>query len=125
MISNFVKGYRPCMCHKKMKNLPWRACRNVMPTKENYVRHTIIEDPRCDRFLYTSKNPFHALWSCKELDIVWADLKLWGFQSSDQFQNFREAPSWIIGNGQHPELFPTTVRIIWSQQNNARLHKPT
>ena len=88
------------------------------------MRRTIIEDPRCDRCLGTSENPHHAQWSCKELDSIWADSKLWGFRSSIQFQNFKEALSWIIGQGQYPDLFAAMIWDIWFQRNNVRLHKP-
>ena len=88
------------------------------------MRRTIIEDPRCDRCLGTSENPHHALWSCKELDSIWADSELWGFRSSIQFQNFKEALSWIISQGQYPDLFAAIVWDIWFQRNNVRLHKP-
>ena len=73
----FGMVFGSCVCHKiKVKNLLWWACRNAMPTKESLVQRTIIEDPLCDCYHVASENPFHTIWSCTELDIVWSDLEL-------------------------------------------------
>ena len=45
----------------KIKNLVWRACRNSLPTKENLVRRTIINNPVCDRCKQVSKSSLQAL----------------------------------------------------------------
>ena len=58
---------------QKVKNFVWRACRNALPTKKELARRTITTDPICDRCCSAVEDPLHALWSCSEVDIVWAD----------------------------------------------------
>ena len=58
---------------QKVKNFVSRACRNALPTKKELVRRTIIADPICDRCCTAVEDPLHALWSCSEVDIMWAD----------------------------------------------------
>lgn len=119
MINKSGKGFGLCKCHKK-----WRTCRNALPTKEKLARRTIIDDPKCERYLAHSENPLNALWSCMELDIVWADTELRGFRSSSAFQNFKEALSWILDHTKSPALFAITVWVVWSQRNSVHLYKP-
>ena len=37
------------------------------------MRRTIIADPICERCKNDMEDMEHALWSCLELDVVWAD----------------------------------------------------
>ena len=65
----------------KVRNLLWRACRNAMPTKASLVRRTIIDDPLSDRYHEVHETLLHALWLCKEIDIVWDDNELWSYRT--------------------------------------------
>lgn len=58
---------------KKIKNLVCRACCNSLPTKENLVCRTIIDNPICDQCKQVPESSLHALWSCGELDVMWDD----------------------------------------------------
>ena len=58
---------------QKVKNFVWWACRNALPTKKELVKRTIIADLICDCCRVAVEDPLHALWSCSEADIVWAD----------------------------------------------------
>ena len=66
---------------QKVKNFLWRTCHNAIPTKQALMKRTIISDPTSERCRVDIKDPLHALWSCSEVDIVWADLTLWDFRS--------------------------------------------
>ena len=63
--------------------------------------------------------------SCKELDVVWEDVNLWGLRRLTSFLSFKELLSWITKNHQQPELFAITRWEIWSQQNQVRMHQPS
>ena len=49
----------------KYKNMLWRACKNSLPTKQNLVRRTIIQNPSCDHCSLQAEETLHALWSCR------------------------------------------------------------
>ena len=57
----------------KIRNFIWRACRNVLPTKQALMKRKIVVEPICERFKLDVEDAEHALWSCSELDVVWAD----------------------------------------------------
>ena len=118
------KGVWGLQSPKKVKNLLWRACRNAIPTKENLVRCTILEDPVYDRCNGALENSLHAPWSCFELDIVWTNLVLWNFRRTCMFMDFKELLSWVIQQDKNPKLFSMTAWLIWTQQNQVCLAQP-
>ena len=101
----------------------WRACRNSLPTKENLVRRTVIECPTCDRCKHVPESALHALWSCRELDVVWESDEQWQYRRSQTFVDFKELLSWLIINHGDLKLFCTTAWLIWTQRNRLRLNK--
>ena len=82
-----------------------------MPMKQAPMRRTIIGNSICDRCQAEVEDPLHALWTCTELDTVWADQALWEFQNSVSFADFKGLVSWIIAEGK--QLDPFAV-IAWS-----------
>ena len=93
----------------KIKSFVWLACRKSLPTKQNLVRQTIIDDPYCNRCCETKEHSLHAIWSCPLLDTVWLNTNLWACQISKQFLDFRELLSWIMQNHQQSILHAFAV----------------
>jgi len=108
----------------KIKNLVWRACRNLLPSKENLVRQTIIKDPTCDRCKHEPESALHALWNCSELDVVWEEEPFQHCRRQHTFVDFKELLSWLITKDHNMELFATSVWLIWTQRNQMRLSQP-
>ena len=109
---------------QKVKNFIWRACRNAMPTKHALMKRTVIADSICERCRDEAKDPLHALWSCTELDIVWADQALWSFRNAMGFVDFKDLVSWIVLEGKQLDIFAVTAWKIWSQRNQVRVQAP-
>ena len=109
---------------QKVKNFVWRACCNALPTKKELVRRTITVDPICDRCCIAVEDPLHALWSCSEVDIVWADQSLWDFRWSTNFENIKMLVSWLIAEGKQLELFAYTAWSVWNQRNQVKVRAP-
>lgn len=84
----------------KVKHFIWRTCRNELPTKENLVHRTVINDPICDRNLVTLKTILHSLWSCFNLDIMWENSEFKGLRWSSHFLDFKELMAWLIASDQ-------------------------
>ena len=122
MDTNLWKGIWSLQIHNKVKNLLWRACRGVMPTKEALVRRTIIEDPLCDGCHETHETPLHAIWLCKELDTIWERSAHCQVCRETNFLNFKELLSWILTQTSKVELFAMIAWGIWNQRNQARLN---
>ena len=40
----------------------------------------IVTDPICEGCKLDVEEIEHALWSCSELDVVWADQEAWSFK---------------------------------------------
>ena len=108
---------------QKVKTLLWRACREAMPTKHALFRRRITEDDLCVRCRDDTESSLHALWSCSELDLVWASPEQWSFRGEVHFLTFKELLSWIIKHTQLLELFAVTVWSIWNQRNRVRLNQ--
>ena len=87
----------------------------ILTFKANLMQRTIIDCSTCDQGKNEAETALHALWACKELDVVWGDANLWGFRRSTSFLSFKELLSWIIKNHQQPELFAVTGWSIWNQ----------
>ena len=102
----------------------WRARRNAIPTKQALMKRTIISDPTCERCKVDIEDQLHALWSCSEVDIVWADLTLWDFRSSVNFVDFKQLVSWIVEEGKQLELFVYMAWLVWNQRNQVRVRVP-
>ena len=105
----------------KYKNLLWRACRTSLPTKQNLVWRTILQNSSCDRCSLQLEDTLHSLWSCTRLNEVWEGDR-WNFQSRINFADFKELCSWILENGKPMDLFAIQVWSIWNHRNKLRLN---
>ena len=93
----------------KIKNFLWSAYRKVLPTKQALMRRKILENPICERCKVAVEDSVHTLWSCTELDVVWADQEKWGFRCEIGFTCVRELLSWMIEERKSLELLAYTA----------------
>ena len=60
----------------KVKHFAWRACKEILPTKENLKRRKVIENSDCDCCLSQEESSGHLFWSCSRSQEIWAISKL-------------------------------------------------
>jgi hypothetical protein len=53
------------------KNFFWRACHNLLPTKDNLLRRKVVKEPLCPVCEREPKIVAHALWACPAASNVW------------------------------------------------------
>jgi hypothetical protein len=51
----------------------WRACNNILPTKENLLRRKIVSDPICPLCGREVETSGHVLWGCDAARSVWSE----------------------------------------------------
>ena len=56
----------------KIKVFPWRACHNILPTRDNLVRRKIVETDVCVLCSRGAETGVHALWECAVAKDVWS-----------------------------------------------------
>ena len=61
-------------CPNKIKHFMWRACRNVLPTKQCLLHRKVLTEDKCD-FCGESESSGHALWGCVIAKETWAETK--------------------------------------------------
>jgi hypothetical protein len=49
----------------------WRACNEILPTKENLCRCHIMDDPLCPMCGMEGDSTVHAIWNCPTAQAVW------------------------------------------------------
>ena len=55
----------------KIKVFRWRACNDILPTKQNLSKQKIIEDEICPISMRFPESAIHALWECEAAKDVW------------------------------------------------------
>ena len=56
---------------KVVQTFIWKACQNVLPTKENLFRRHITQDSLCPMCGREDETPVHIMWNCLSARDVW------------------------------------------------------
>ena len=103
----------------KIKVFAWRACHEILSTRENLARRRIIEDARCGVCFLVSETGYHALWECGLAQDVWAGC-IRSLQKSRighvDMLNLVEDMHGKLTN-EELELFWVQSWLIWNQRN--------
>ncbi|XP_075663193.1 uncharacterized protein LOC142632725 [Castanea sativa] len=55
----------------KIKHFLWKSCTNLLPTKENLLKKTIISENVCHLCSEHLEDVIHAMWGCTKVRQVW------------------------------------------------------
>ena len=55
----------------KLKTFTWRACRNILPTKNNLCHRGVLENATCEACGLTAETSGHLFWDCIKAREVW------------------------------------------------------
>ena len=103
----------------KVRMFVWRACSNVLLTRDNLHRRKINIDPRCEFCCEHLESAAHLLWECPFAQNVWAlcrgKLQKCSNDAQDIFMLFR----WLMDKLSQQELegWAVTVWAIWNAEN--------
>lgn len=82
----------------------WRACSNILPTKDNLKRRRVVNDDLCflcNRFVESVK---HILWDCPSAQDVWGDSMQIFQKSQCEGDSFMEVMEYLLERCNFEEL---------------------
>ncbi|KAK7841475.1 putative ribonuclease h protein [Quercus suber] len=108
----------------KIKHFAWKACKNILSTKENLKKRNITKDCICDSCGKTFESTCHLFWLCDKAKTTWSSSKLvipfeinpkWMF-----IDVMRQLQRWTES---YPGLVECAIAIcwgIWKDRNTVR-----
>jgi len=54
-----------------VKVFMWKACHNILPTKENLFKRRVVDNKLCPCCEREEETTLHALWGCPSAQDVW------------------------------------------------------
>jgi len=102
-----------------VKMFLWKACHDVLPTKENLYHKRIVKDNYCPCCTLEAESIFHAVWSCGAARDVWGTTKSCFQKCSCEGPTFRDLFVYCMGRLSRDELEQMAViaRKIWLRRN--------
>ena len=70
-LRRFWQAIWSCNIPHMIRHFVWRACRDVLPTKENLVRWKVLSDSCCDECKLAEETSGHLFWSCQRACEIW------------------------------------------------------
>nr|XP_023883409.1 uncharacterized protein LOC111995710 [Quercus suber] len=98
----------------QLRHFIWKACRNILATKDNLKRRKISVDDEYVLCGQPEETTCHLLWFCKHARGVW--------ESSKLALPFAISPSWMFldvvqnlqkGEGSQPGLTERVISVCW------------
>jgi len=97
----------------------WRACNNILPTKENLHRRKIVTDPLCPICGREVESAAHSLWNCDAARAVWSEasraIQKCAINDSDFFRIFCELYERL--EIEDLELAAMIAQRLWHRRN--------
>ena len=109
----------------KVKSFMWRACSNILPTRENLRRRKVQVDERCELCCQQLETCAHLLWECPFARNVWAMVRGRVQKCSNEVQDFFHLFQ-MLGRKltkEETEKWATLSWAIWNARNKLYFEK--
>ena len=122
---NLWKGVWKLKVPGKIKHFLWKFCTNSLPTKENLMKRTIIQENVCHLCSNHPEDVKHALWGCSKVHQVWQRRFEWMFNTQGAKGSFSDLVHLVQTNPRLFPLFAVTAWTIWHHWNKSHLQAAT
>lgn len=101
------------------KNFIWKACHEILPTRENLHRRKIIDDPACPICGLEVETAFHIFWQCPSAMDVWCEGERKFQKSSFSGPEFVQVVEGMFNlcDMEEMRMFVGIARRIWLRRN--------
>jgi hypothetical protein len=92
-----------------VKMFLWKACNNILPTKENLLQRRVVSDNLCPICTLSGETTAHILWHCPSAQDVWCSSPLRFQKSNSMSLNFKCLFEEMIDRFEYEELAPWAI----------------
>jgi ribonuclease HI len=105
---------------KAAKSFLWKACSEILPTKDKLFKKNITQDPLCPICCNEVETTGHILWSCPSAQEVWAECSIRVQKCCSDAPDFMSVMDILIGrcSVEEVQLAVLVARQIWHRRNN-------
>jgi hypothetical protein len=102
-----------------VKMFVWKACMNILPTKELLVRKHVLTDPLCPICKLVPETIDHALWNCSSARDVWSVCSGKLQKCASETNDFSALIGTLMERLSMEEMqeMVTVARLIWLRRN--------
>ena len=122
---NLWKGVWKLKVLGKIKHFLWKSCTNSLPTKDNLMKRTILQENMCHLCPVHPEDVKHALWGCSKVRQVWQRCFGWLVNTQDEEGSFSDLVQLAQTKPRLFPLFAVTAWTIWHHRNKSRLQAAT
>jgi ribonuclease HI len=101
------------------KNFFWRACQNILPTKDNLLRKKVVKEPYCPICEKEPETVLHALWACPAAADIWGNCKRIFQKCHTEGESLMKIVEEILHKGGLDDFafFVQLARQVWHRRN--------
>jgi hypothetical protein len=98
----------------------WRACKNILPTKDNLCKRGVLSEENCIFCHMEPETVCHILWDCPSTRDVWSACERRLQKSKGSYGSFLEVMEAITGWCTRDELniFAVIAKRVWARRNS-------
>ena len=108
----------------KVHHFTWRACNNILPTKDNLVRRKVLSDSCCDECKAKVESSGHLFWACPRTRDIWALANLTPLNPNLHFNSFLDLLWYAIMIAKWEQDMVEKIIMIswmlWTNRNEVR-----
>ena len=108
----------------KIRHFAWRACKDIIPTKENLMRRKVLVEGSCEACHQEVESSGHLFWRCELAREVWSTSKLFPSSLMVNFNSFLDLIWYGLMEAKREwgrlEKIITLAWAIWSNRNKVR-----
>ena len=108
----------------KVCNFTWRACKNILPTKENLVRRRVLMERCCEECQAIVESSGHFFWECPRAREIWSTSELFPMKDDLHFNSFMDSLWYAVMEAQWDQdcikKIMTVLWAMWTNRNEIR-----
>lgn len=86
--------------HHKVQNFTWRACKDILPTKENLVKRKVLVDNCCEKCQVEAESLGHLFRKCPRANEIWSLSNLFHESNGLSFSSFIDMMWYVVMEAQ-------------------------